>query len=89
MAEFKRQARIAKAFSYVLAVLAVIHLGYVGYNAVANGTSAIGFRSGVVRFMFRDDPLPSMLVLLVNTALALLLLGAARACYREHEIWIK
>ncbi len=89
MDEFKRQARIAKFFSYVVALLAVLQAGYIPYNALVHGASAIGFRSGVTTFLFRDAPFAATIVLMVNTGLVLLLFRIARACYREHEIWQK
>lgn len=89
MDEFKRQASIHKAFAYVLAAVAVIMLGYVTYNAAVNGVAAFGFRGGSIRFLFSENPIAATMVLLVNYAFVALMLGVARACYRDHKVWLK
>lgn len=89
MNELKRQARIARFCSHAVAVLAVLQCGYVGYNALVHGASAIGFRSGVISFLFNEAPFAATIVLMVNIGLVLLLFCISRACHREHMIWME
>jgi putative copper export protein len=87
----KRQAKIALAASYICFALAFVQLGYVAYNAIANGRSAIMLFRSRTRFdyLFQDQPGQALLVLAVNIVFALLLVAVARECYAEKKIWQK
>lgn len=85
----KRQASVALAASYLCFAFAVVQFGYVLYNALANGRSAIApFRARTgFDYLFQDQPGYALLVLCINIALALVLAAMARGCYSEYKVW--
>jgi hypothetical protein len=85
----RRQASIALVATYFCFALAGVQLGYVLYNAFANGRSAISLFWSHTRFdyPFHEQPGYALLVLCVNIALAFLLIAVARGCYSEYKVW--
>jgi hypothetical protein len=89
MYDSRRQASIALVATYICLALAAMQFGYVIYNALVNGRSAIAlFRSRTrFDFLFQEQPGYALLVLGVNIALALLMVVIARGCYSEYKVW--